>query len=75
MDKRIQHVVPNSSGGWAVLRSGASRASRIFKQRDDALTYARRLARKQGSALYVQRRDGTVRERDTYRSDGKLPRE
>lgn len=69
MAKANQHVVPSQSGGWAVRRSGAARASRVFKSRQDAVTYARGLARKEGSELFIHGSDGTVRERDTYGSD------
>jgi hypothetical protein len=65
MSEQKQHVVP-SNGGWAVRRSGASRASRVFETRREAVTYARGLARKEGSVLYVHDRDGTVRNRDNY---------
>jgi hypothetical protein len=67
MSEVKQHVVP-SRGGWAVFRSGASRASRVFETRYAAVTYARGLARKEGSVLYVHDRDGTVRHRDSYAS-------
>ena len=68
MSKPSQHVVPDN-GGWAVRKSGASRASRVFETRYDAVTYARQLARKKGSTLYVHGRDGTIRERDNYGAD------
>jgi hypothetical protein len=68
MAKANQHVVPGQRG-WAVRKSGASRASRIFGTRRDAVTYARQLAQKEGSELYIHGRDGTIRERDTYGSD------
>lgn len=67
------HVAPNSSGAWAVLRSGASRASRVFKSQADAVAYARRMARKAGSSLYVHRLDGTIQHRDSYGPDPAPP--
>jgi len=74
MRKSKQHVVPKQSGGWAVRKSGASRASRVFETQYDAVTYARQLARKEGSELYVHGLDGTIRERDSYGSDPVPPR-
>lgn len=59
-----QHVVPNRNGGWAVRRSGASRASRVFPTRWAAVQYARKIVRKAGGELYVHRDDGTVRDRE-----------
>jgi hypothetical protein len=75
MNKRSQHVAPNRYGGWAVRRTGASRASRIFKTRDDAVTYARHLAERERSELYVHGRDGMIRERDSYESDPVPPKQ
>lgn len=66
MHKSQQHVVPKHGGGWAVRRSGASRASRVFLTQRDAVQYAREIARKEGAELYVHRDDGTVRNRDSY---------
>jgi hypothetical protein len=64
-----QHVVPNRDGGWAVRRSGAFRASRVFPTQRDAVQYAREIARRDGAELYVHRGDGTIRNRDSYGAD------
>ena len=64
--KPKQHVVPTQTGAWAVRRSGSFRASRIFVMRQDALQYARRIARKEGSDLYEHRSDGTVKQWESY---------
>lgn len=74
MVKAKQHVVPSQSGGWAVRRSGASRARRVFETQSDAVAYARDVARKERSNLYIHDRDGTVRHRDTYSLDPVPPR-
>jgi Uncharacterized protein conserved in bacteria (DUF2188) len=66
MNKPKQHVVPSQGGGWAVRRSGSSRASRVFETQNDAVRYARQIAQKEGSELYVHSSDGTVRHRDSY---------
>jgi hypothetical protein len=66
MSNSQQHVVPSRDGGWAVRRSGASRASRLFPTQRDAVQYAREIARKEGAELYVHRGDGTIRDRDSY---------
>ncbi len=47
-----QHVAPKSGGGWGVWRSGASRATRIFPTRRDAVAFARRLAKKESGEMY-----------------------
>lgn len=75
MSKRSQHVVPNPRGGWAVRHSGASRASRTFESQKDAVTYARDLARKGGTELYIHRRDGTISNRNSFGSDPHMPKD
>jgi hypothetical protein len=74
MGKSTKHVVPNQSGGWAVRRSGASRASRVFGTQRAAVRFGRHLAQKEGSELYIHGRDGTIRQRDSYGSDPVPPR-
>jgi hypothetical protein len=61
---RKQHVVPDLRGEWRVLKAGAARASRIFTNEAEALSYARMIARKEQGAIYIHNRDGSVRERD-----------
>ncbi|MCP5119509.1 MAG: DUF2188 domain-containing protein [bacterium] len=73
MGKRSQHVAPNRRGQWSVRRTGASRASRVFKARRDAVNYARGLVRKAGSVLYIHGRDGSIQQRDSYGPDPMSP--
>jgi hypothetical protein len=63
---RDQHVVPNSKGGWDVRVSGASRASRAFATKDDAVRYARILAQNAKSGLYIHAKDGTIKGKSSY---------
>jgi len=74
MLKATQHVAPSQRGDWVVRRSGASRASRVFKTRRDAVAYARDRARKAGSVLYIHAWDGTIQQRDSFGSDPMPPR-
>jgi hypothetical protein len=67
--KKDQHVAPNPRGGWSVRQSGAARATRVFDRQEDAVKYARDIAKKESSELYVHRRDGTIREKDSYGRD------
>lgn len=66
MSKKSQHVVPNPNGGWSVRKTGASRASKVFDTQNDAIGYARSRAKEEKLELYIHRRDGTIRERDSY---------
>jgi hypothetical protein len=60
MSNSSEHVLPNANGGWSVVRSGSSRASKVFRSQPEAVRYARGLARRTGSDLVVHRRDFTV---------------
>jgi hypothetical protein len=73
--KNDHHVVRNPKGGWSVLRSGASRATRVFRTQKDAVSFAKKQARKDSTELYVHRRDGTIQERDSYGQDPCPPRD
>lgn len=68
-----QHVVPNN-GGWSVRRSGASKASGVYRTQGEAIERARELARNQATELYIHGRDGRIRERDSYGNDRYPPR-
>lgn len=66
MNKVSKHVVPDSSGGWAVRNSGADRVSRKFDTQEEAIEYARDIAKKAHSEVYVHRRDGTIQDKHSY---------
>ncbi len=74
MAKNTRHVVPRQDG-WAVKKGGATRASKVFDTQGGAIQYARDKARKESGELYVHRRDGTIRQRDSYGSDPNPPRD
>jgi len=61
-----QHVWPNRKGVWRVMRYGATRPSRVFANRSDALRYARALVRKAGADLYLHRTNGMIERRERY---------
>jgi hypothetical protein len=73
MTAKDRYVIASIAGGWSVYSSGASRASRRFDRQSDAVRYARDLARRERTDLYVHRRDGTVSHRDSY-ADQQSPR-
>jgi uncharacterized protein YdaT len=75
MNKRSQHVVPNPRGGWSVKTAGASRATRVFDGQDEAIRYARDLAKRAHTELYVHRRDGTIRNKNSYGLDPYPPKD
>jgi hypothetical protein len=73
MSKKGQHVVP-SPGGWSVRKAGASRASSTHVTQQEAIAVATRIARSQGTELYIHGRDGRIRERNSYGNDPHPPK-
>jgi hypothetical protein len=72
--KKSQHVEPNPKGGWSVRQTGAARATRVFTKQEDAVRYARDIAKRESTDLYVHRRDGTIGEKGAYGRDPRPPR-
>jgi hypothetical protein len=72
--KNSRHVVPRQDG-WAVKKSGATRASKVFDTQTDAIKFARGQAKKDNGELYVHRKDGTIRQRDSYGNDPNPPKD
>ena len=72
---RGQHVVPNKEGGWSVRKTGAAKVTKSFGSRQEAIRYARRLAMRQSSEIYIHGKDGTIRDADSYGSDPFPPRD
>ena len=72
MASKIQHVVPRD-GKWAVRRTGSDRVTKLFNTQKEAIAQGRKIARNQGTELYVHGRDGRIRERDSYGHDPHPP--
>jgi len=66
MSKTTHHVMPGQAGGWSVRKGGASRASKVFDTQAEAIDYAKILAKKNGSELYIHAKDGTIRDKKSY---------
>lgn len=69
-----KHVVPRPNGEWAVRNSGAAKATRLFETQAAAIKFGREVARRDGVEFYVHRKDGTIRERDSYGRDPHPPK-
>ena len=65
-NRNIQHIVYNINGGWSVVRDGASRASRNFKKKEDAISCGRTIAKRHSAELVIHNQDGSIHEVNTY---------
>lgn len=63
MTQNSRHVAPTLDNRWSVRKSGASRASRIFDKKTEAIAYAKIQALREHSALYIHGNDGMVIEK------------
>ena len=73
MANRNQHVVPRPDGRWDVKPAGAQPSSTHDTQRE-AIEQAKSVAKEQRTELFIHRRDGTIRERNTYGRDPYPPK-
>lgn len=56
----FHHVLPATTGGWVVRKTGAGAASRHFRTKREAVQYGRRISREQGTGFIIHGRDGQV---------------
>ncbi len=70
---KILHVIPHEDC-WAIRVEDNVRVISTHPTQREAIKIARRLARREQGELVIHRRDGRVRDRDSYRSDPIPPR-
>lgn len=68
------HVVPDGDR-WAVRREGAERASSVHDTQQAAIDAGRELARQAQTELVTHRKDGTIRDSDSYGRDPVPPKD
>lgn len=66
--KPSQHVVPKGSE-WAVKKAGSTRATKVFSTQKDAISHAREISRNQETELFIHRKNGQIRDRDSHGND------
>ena len=69
-----QHVVPHQDG-WAVKGEGNKRASSVRDTQGQAIRDAQRIAKHQQGEVVIHRRNGQIRDSDSYGSDPCPPRD
>ncbi len=72
MTQNSRHVAPTLDNRWSVRKSGASRASRIFDKKAEAIAYAKIQALREHTDLYIHGKDGMVTEKPDLRINLRL---
>lgn len=67
------HTVPHGDG-WANRREGASRVSRTFDTKNEAVRAGRDTAAREGTEHLIHNRDGIISQRNSYGNDPYPPK-
>lgn len=70
--KRDVHVVPHADG-WATKKEGSSRAGVVVPTQEKAIQRAREQAVREKVEVVIHRKDGTIRDSDSYGNDPAPP--
>lgn len=65
MGKKSHHVIPHPDGGWSVLKGGATRSSKRFGKKEEAVSWGRKISRDRQTELVIHKRDGTIQRKET----------
>jgi len=60
MPRKEHHVVPNQQGGWDVKKDHASRASKHFEAKKEAIDWGRGVSQNQRSEFIIHNKDGKI---------------
>lgn len=74
MTKKDIHVVPHTDG-WATKKEGAQRAGVVVDTQREAIDRAREQAQRENVEVVIHRKDGTVRDSDSYGRDPNPPKD
>jgi uncharacterized protein YdaT len=72
--KRDIHVVPRGDG-WAIKKEGAQRAGVVTDTQKAAIERAREQAVREKVEVVIHRKDGTIRDSDSYGNDPNPPKD
>ena len=56
-------------------KGGSDRASKHFNNKDDAISFAKKVSQNQNTELVVHRKDGTIQNPNSYGGDPLPPRD
>ena len=66
MKKTSIHVIRSPYGGWSVIKRGASRASKTFDSKEDAIVWGEQASKSEKVEFVIHKPDGTVMSRNSY---------
>ena len=69
-----QHVVPNGKK-WSIKGAGNSRKTGSFDTQKEAIDKAREIAINQKSEVVIHRKNGKIRDKDSYGNDKNPPKD
>lgn len=72
--KRDIHVVPHGDS-WATKKEGANRAGAVTDTQKAAIEQARSQAIREKVEVVIHRKDGTIRDSDSYGGDPNPPKD
>lgn len=75
MAKENQHVEPTKDNKWGVKGEGNQRLTKKTDTQQQAIGAAREIAKKKGSEVVIHRKDGTIRDKDSYGNDPRSPQD
>jgi len=75
MTGKNQHVVPTPNGNWGVRGEGNSKITKETPTQAQAIDIARDIAKNQGSEVVIHRKDGTIRDKDSFGNDPCPPKD
>jgi uncharacterized protein YdaT len=70
--KRDIHVVPHVNG-WATRKENAQRVGSVVDTQKQAIDRAREQAKREKVEVVIHRKDGTIRDSDSYGNDPRPP--
>lgn len=74
MIKKDIHVVPHKNG-WATKKEGAERAGAVVGTQKEAIGRARQQAIRERVEVVIHKRNGTIRDSDSYGNDPYPPKD
>ena len=69
--KKVQHVVP-AAGRWGVRGEGNTRLTSLHDTQKEAIDAAIPIAQNNRSGVVFHRRDGTIRDSDSYGNESSV---